>query len=142
MTNVLNVSEPRNLHELSWDYAQDGKAAFGYRHGDHLDVNPAMEALTGYPRAELIGMHVTMLHPESEHELVEAEFRKATLRASPHFGYTSSAKMEVWRPSRSVVGEAEAARPNAGYWRVPRYDCDQRGSEASGEDGGQISWPS
>ena len=86
MTNVLNVSEPRNLHELSWDYAQDGKAAFDAATGIILDVNPAMEALTGYPRAELIGMHVTMLHPESEHELVEAEFRKATLRASPHFG--------------------------------------------------------
>jgi PAS domain S-box-containing protein len=80
------VSEPRNLHELSWNYAQDGKAAFDAATGTILDANPAMEALTGYPRAETIGMHVTMLHPESERELVESEFRKAALRASPHFG--------------------------------------------------------
>jgi len=86
MRNKTIVSEPRNLHELSWNYAQDGKAAFDAATGTILDANPAMEALTGYPRAETIGMHVTMLHPESERELVESEFRKAALRASPHFG--------------------------------------------------------
>jgi len=65
-------------------------------------VNPAMEALTGYPRAELVGMDVTMLHPEAERELVEAEFRRAILRASPHFGLRiqrkdgSSAPVAIW----------------------------------------------
>jgi PAS domain S-box-containing protein len=85
MTHFLNVKEPQNLHELSWAYAQDGKVATDIATGLLVDANPAMEALVGYSRAELIGMHVTMLHPEPERKLVEAEFRKAMLHPAPHF---------------------------------------------------------
>jgi HD-GYP domain-containing protein (c-di-GMP phosphodiesterase class II) len=38
----------------------------------------------GYSRAELIGMHITELHPEAERELVRVEFPKALLLHSPH----------------------------------------------------------
>ena len=85
MTHLPNGYEPHNLHELSWTYAQDGKVAIDDATGLLVDANPAMEALLGYSRAELIGMHVTMLHPEQEQKLVEAEFHKAVLHPAPHF---------------------------------------------------------
>jgi PAS domain S-box-containing protein len=85
MTHLPNVKEPQNLHELSWAYAQDGKVATDIATGLLVDANPAMETLMGYSRAELIGMHVTMLHPEPERELVEAEFHKELLHSVPHF---------------------------------------------------------
>ena len=85
MTHFPNVKEPQNLHELSWACAQDGKVATDIATGLMVDVNPAMEALTGYSRAELIGMHVTMLHPEPQRKLVEAGFREAMLHSAPHF---------------------------------------------------------
>lgn len=97
MPNVSNDSEPQNLHELSWKYAQDGKIAVDAALGIVLDANPAMEALTGYSHAELIGMQVTMLHPEAEREPVEAEFRKENLRQASHFN------LHVQRKDGSMV---------------------------------------
>ena len=85
MTNVPSSNEQKSLYELSWAYARDGKIAADADTGLVVDANPAAEALMGYSRAELIGMHVTMLHPEAERELVKAEFRKAMLGGSPHF---------------------------------------------------------
>jgi PAS domain S-box-containing protein/putative nucleotidyltransferase with HDIG domain len=85
MTNVLPTNEPRSLHELSWTYAQDGKVAVDAATGILVDANPAAEALMGYSHAELIGMQVTMLHPEAEREQVEAEFRKPLPQPAPHF---------------------------------------------------------
>jgi PAS domain S-box-containing protein len=84
MTETSRLTEPQNLHELSWAYAQDGKLAFDAATGLVVDANPAAEALMGYSREELIGMHVTMLHPEPEYKLVEADFREAMLRPSTY----------------------------------------------------------
>jgi PAS domain S-box-containing protein len=75
MIDVLNAAELQGLYELGWTYARDGKLAVDAATGILVDANPAAEALMGYSRAELIGMHITMLHPEAERELVEAEFR-------------------------------------------------------------------
>jgi len=85
MASVPDVNEKQSLHDLSWNFAQDGKVANDLATGLIVDANPAMETLTGYSRAELIGMHVTMLHPEAEREAVEVEFRKSLLRPTPHF---------------------------------------------------------
>ena len=85
VASVLDVNEQNSLHDLSWNYAQDGKLAIDLPSGLIVDANPAMEALMGYSRAELIGMDVTMLHPEGERGPVEAEFRKSLLRPAPHF---------------------------------------------------------
>ncbi|HMD75867.1 MAG TPA: PAS domain S-box protein [Terracidiphilus sp.] len=86
MTQIPNISEPQSLYELSWTYAQDGKCAVDGATGIVVDANPAAEALMGYSRAELIGMHITMLHPEAERERVQDELRKATQHAAPHLG--------------------------------------------------------
>ena len=87
MTIVPNVNDQQSLHDLSWNYAQDGKCAIDATTGIVVDANPAAEALTGYSLEELIGMHVTMLHPEAERKPVEDEFRKATQFAVPHLGF-------------------------------------------------------
>ena len=85
MSYVSNINEPQSLYELSWNYAQDGKVAVDGSTGMIFDANPAMEALTGYCRAELIGMDVMMLHPEAERQQIAAEFRKHMLHPTPHF---------------------------------------------------------
>src|ERR1039458_7370752 len=87
MTIVPNVNDQQSLHDLSWNYAQDGKCAIDLTTGLIVDVNPAMETLMGYSRAELIGMRVNMLHPEAERKPVEDEFRKATQFAAPHLDF-------------------------------------------------------
>ena len=85
MDQLSDLAKPQSLHELSWDYDQDGKVALDASTGIILCANPAMETLTGYSPTELIGMQITMLHPKAERALVEAEFRKEMLRPAPHF---------------------------------------------------------
>jgi PAS domain S-box-containing protein len=87
VTNVPSVVDQESLYALSWSYAQDGKIAADADSGLVLDVNPAIEALLGYSRAELIGKHITALHPEEEHERAAAEFVVARYHASPHSGF-------------------------------------------------------
>ena len=86
MTHIPHANELQTLYELSWSYAQDGKLAVDSVNGIVVNANPAAEALTGYSREELIGMHIAMLHPEAEREQVQDEFRKATQHAAPHLG--------------------------------------------------------
>jgi PAS domain S-box-containing protein/putative nucleotidyltransferase with HDIG domain len=85
MTYSPNTDEPKNLYELSWACAQDAKVAVNLATGLLIDVNPAAVALTGYSREELLGMEVSMLHPEAEREQVKVEFGKSLLRPAPHF---------------------------------------------------------
>ena len=83
------INGPRSLYALSWSYAQDGKLAVDAISGIVVDANPAFEALVGRSREELIGMHITMLHPENERKRVKAEFKKTTqlASASSHIGF-------------------------------------------------------
>jgi PAS domain S-box-containing protein len=87
MTHGLKANMPQSICELSWTYDQDAKMAVDTAAGILVDVNPAAEALTGYSRIELIGLHVTMLHPETERARVEVEFRKSMLQPAPHFDF-------------------------------------------------------
>jgi len=86
MTCVYVAEVRESLYALSWSYAQDGKLAVNTETAIVVDANPAAEALSGYTRDELIGMHITMLHPEAERERVEAEFRKAAGHELSHAG--------------------------------------------------------
>ena len=86
MTHVPLAEDRDSLYALSWSYAQDGKIAVDSGTGIVVDANPAAERLMGYSRVELIGMHITKLHPEEERERVEAEFAKRTARAAHHVG--------------------------------------------------------
>jgi PAS domain S-box-containing protein len=76
-----------SLYALSWTYAQDGKIAVDAESGLVVEVNPAVEALMGYSRAELIGKQVTELHPEEEHGRAAAEFLQARYNAALHSGF-------------------------------------------------------
>ena len=73
MSDPPRVNEPKSLYELNWAHAQDGKLAIDAETGMLIDANPAAEALTGYSRAELIGIHVAMLHPEAERARIGVE---------------------------------------------------------------------
>jgi len=86
MTCVPIGEVRESLYALSWSYAQDGKLAVDVLSGIVVDANPAAEALMGYERSELIGMHIRMLHPEGERERVKAEFQKTAGRAQVHPG--------------------------------------------------------
>jgi PAS domain S-box-containing protein/putative nucleotidyltransferase with HDIG domain len=87
MMDMCSANEPQSLFELSWIYAQDAKFAIDADAAKIVDVNRAGEALMGYSREELIGLHTTMLHPEAERERAGMEFRKAAQKASPHPGF-------------------------------------------------------
>jgi PAS domain S-box-containing protein len=75
------------LYALSWSCAQDGKIAFDPANGTVIDANPAMEALMGRSRDELIGAVVTHLHPDYERERVLAETASWERRATVHTGF-------------------------------------------------------
>jgi PAS domain S-box-containing protein len=74
------------LYALSWSYAQDGKLAVDLTTGCVVDANPAAQSLMGYSREELIGLHVTMLHPENERARVVEEMRRTAEGAASHDG--------------------------------------------------------
>jgi PAS domain S-box-containing protein len=97
MKNVPGSAEPESLYELSWNYAEDSKFAFDANTGTLIDVNPAAETLMGCSRDELIGRHVTLLHPESERERVKVEFQKAAQKPSRHAGF------HIQRPNGQCV---------------------------------------
>ena len=87
MTLEPNADDRRSLYTLNWSYDQDGKLAIDVVTGIVADVNPAAEAMTGYSREELIGMHIAMLHPEAERERIKDEFRNAVEQPSRHPGF-------------------------------------------------------
>ena len=86
MTYAPPAQDRESLYALSWSYAQDGKFAIDVATGLVVDANPAAQALMGYSREELIGMHVTLLHPEGERGEIEAEIQKTKSSASTHSG--------------------------------------------------------
>jgi len=65
----------------------DSRFAFDADTGVLIDANPAAEALTGYARAELLGMHVSLLHPESERERAKIEFRNSIGISKAHYDF-------------------------------------------------------
>lgn len=77
----------RNLYALSWSHAQDAVLLVDVGSGLVLDANPAAETLIGRLHEELLGMHITLLHPANERERVMAEFRQERRAASSHPGY-------------------------------------------------------
>ena len=103
------------LYALSWKYAQDGKIAFDPASGTVIDANPAMVALMGHSRDELIGTAVTRLHPENEHERVLAETGGWSHRATLHTGFHIQRKdgqvvpVQIWCSDPAILNGREIA---------------------------------
>ncbi len=76
MKHISDDREAESLYELSWNNAQDSTFAVDTGAGIVVDVNPAAETLMGYSREELVGMHFSALHPESEREHAKIEFSR------------------------------------------------------------------
>lgn len=87
LTCTPSADDRRQLYELGWNSTEDGNFAFDAGTGLLVDANPAAEKLMGYLRGEMLGMHVTMLHPEAERERVIPEFWKAAQEPSRHTGF-------------------------------------------------------
>ena len=101
------------MYELSWAYEAGAIFAMDTSTGRIIDANPSAEALMGYTRDELIGMHQSMLHPEAEREASRAEFRKAAEQPSPHSGFHLQRKDGVCLPvmawsSKSIAFEGRS----------------------------------
>ncbi|MFZ0392981.1 MAG: HD domain-containing phosphohydrolase [Terracidiphilus sp.] len=86
MTSLNRIPSNEALYALSWECSQDGKIAFDPGNLTVIDANPAMETLMGRSRDELVGISVTHLHPQSEHERVLADIGSWSHRATLHTG--------------------------------------------------------
>jgi PAS domain S-box-containing protein/putative nucleotidyltransferase with HDIG domain len=86
MPNQSDHHAEISLYEWSWLSAPSCKFAFDADTGAILEVSPRAEELTGYSRAELMGMHIDMLHPEEERERVRKEYLRADKESMPHPG--------------------------------------------------------
>ena len=97
-----DVSVPKSVYELCWNNAQDATIAVESSSGLMIDANPAAEAMMGYSRPELVGMPVTMIHPEAERPQVRAEFHETLRHAFSHTGFHiqrkdgSSVPVAIW----------------------------------------------
>jgi len=87
-----------SIYQLSWAYAQDSKVAIDLRTGAIVDLNPALEDLSGFSRAELIGTHLAALAPEDERERVTEELRKTAERPGRYCGFHLQRKDGVCLP--------------------------------------------
>ncbi len=67
---LQNAAERVRLSEIKYrtvvEQAGDGIFIVDPENGNFVEVNPRMEALTGYCREELLNLIMPMLHPESE----------------------------------------------------------------------------
>lgn len=88
MSSKSNEQLRRDLLEVSWTFALSAKFAFDTGTGYLIDANPAAELMTGLRRDELLGMHQSLLYPESEREMAREVFstavHQATLRGGLH----------------------------------------------------------
>ena len=96
------------IYELSWAHAQNGMVAIDLETATIVDVNPALEELSGFSRAELIGVHLTMLAPEDERERVMNKLRETADRPARYLGFHLRRKDGVHLPiSISTSGAVE-----------------------------------
>jgi PAS domain S-box-containing protein len=106
MTNASPTNEPQHLYEVSWAYTPSSIFAFDSGTGILIDANPAAEALSKYSREELIGRHMTMLHPEDERERVAAEYLTPGNQPTSHPGLHLQCKDGQCIPIRSSTSKS------------------------------------
>jgi PAS domain S-box-containing protein len=87
VTDILDLTRPKSLFELSWTFAPKGMFALDIGTGRLIDVNPAAEVLSGYSRDELIGTFLSNLHPQAERERFKDEFLNVEPRPPGPFGF-------------------------------------------------------
>ena len=80
------LTYPKSMYELSWAHAQEANA-IDPRTGTIVDINPAAEQLSGYSRAELLGVPLILLAPQDERERVINELRETAHHPQRHVGF-------------------------------------------------------
>ena len=66
VADINKTASNEDLHTMAWNHSMFPLFAIDMASGQLLDVNRASELLTGYGRAELIGMSYQLLFPENE----------------------------------------------------------------------------
>jgi PAS domain S-box-containing protein len=66
VADINKTASNEDLHTMAWNHSMFPLFAIDMASGQLLDVNRASELLTGYDRAELIGMSYQLLFPENE----------------------------------------------------------------------------
>lgn len=75
------------LYELSWFFAQDGKAVLDVSTLTIVEANPAAERLTGFARSELMGMDLTQLAPPVDHARIREEIGAGRMEPTVYLGF-------------------------------------------------------
>jgi PAS domain S-box-containing protein len=95
---MRHLRESEEKYRKMIERASDGIFALDTETGCILEANPQAEAMTGYSKKELVGMHVSDLHPPVEREDVEALFKKVNAAGggfSNHLCFLTKAGKEV-----------------------------------------------
>lgn len=77
VSNEVQKSVHAQALRFNWNSARDAAFVADCLTGCLVEVNPQAELLSGYSRKELIGMHVSILHPHEEFIVFREEFRKS-----------------------------------------------------------------
>jgi PAS domain S-box-containing protein len=85
--NQLTGQALGSVLQLGWEYAQNAMVVADVETGIMVECNPALEALTGRNRQEIIGMRFAELHPEVERAPSQVAFRKAMARKDVFEGF-------------------------------------------------------
>lgn len=82
VTKVKNAETANRINELRYSslFTASGDAIFiaNVKTGLIVDVNPRACELLGYEKSELIGIHISMLHPIDDLEFVKQKFKDLT----------------------------------------------------------------
>jgi len=87
MNKNLSAHDLGPLLESGWEYARDAMVVADCQTGFLIEANPAAEKVTGYSRLELIGMHMSLLHPEAERGPVQQAFRQTAFGPAKDEGF-------------------------------------------------------
>ncbi len=79
---IRQLRESEEKYRKMIERASDGIFALDTETGCIIEANPRAEAMTGYSKKELLGMHVSDLHAPGEREEVETLFRKVNAAGS------------------------------------------------------------
>ena len=99
-----HLVESEQRYRLLVETANDAILLADAASGRIIDANPAAEALLGVPRAEIIGMHQSEIHPPEERERYRKIFREHT----EHGKVIAEDLVILRRDGRRVPGQVSA----------------------------------
>jgi PAS domain-containing protein len=106
MNHELTAEALSHVLKLGWDYTKDAMVVADTESGLLVECNPALEAVTGYSRSEIIGMPFFMLHPEAERAPKSNCFPPGNGTGWPLRGISSALPRQPSHPGDSLIDSA------------------------------------